>query len=159
MNNRKKKKGYTTTGRNSLLLVQSYFPRVGMVVDATKPVIIDVTQQDASNAKVRDPNNCAFALSCCRILKADGAIIGLSTSYIIKGKKALRYKNTEALCREIVSFDRKAGFDLGMYMMSPASPGGRLGVHKGGPGRGDKKNNGIKRFRHWTKNVRVLGVD
>jgi len=84
-------------------------------------------------------------------------IIGLTTSYIIRGNTATRYGNPETVSREIVSFDRKAGFDEGIYLLSAICPSNRLGVHKSGPsGRATGGTPRHKSFRHYTKNVRVV---
>ena len=126
-----------------------------MVFDALKTVVIEVTNNDSSSTAVKNPLICAFARACQREFTADGVIIGLATSYIIKGKKATRYQNPETVSREIVSFDRKAGFEPGIYLLSAVPPASRLGVakHRGG----NHTGTGKPRTRHVTTNVRVVG--
>jgi hypothetical protein len=141
----------------ALRIVRSHgFPQVEKVVDATRPAVVEVTASDNKNAVALHHNQCAFALACVRDLRADGVIIGMTTSYIIKGKTAIRYRNTETLGREITSFDRKAGFDIGFYHLSPCSPSNAMGKsHQARSGRSGKSYNKMGHYRHYTKNVRA----
>jgi hypothetical protein len=149
------KKAHTKIGRSSLAIVRKHFPQVEIVIDGTRPVTIKVNGRDTTSKAIKNPLICAFALSCQRAFRADGVIIGLTSSYIIKGRHALRYKNPESVSREIVSFDRNAGFEEGVYQLSTVEPSRRFGVavHRGGNLTGKMG----KRFRHVTKNVRVVG--
>jgi len=154
----KKKSQYKVggVGRNSLVMVQSYFPKVTNVVDANKPALIEVTKGDNTTANIKSHKTCALAVACKRMFRSDGVIIGLTTAYIIKGKIAYRYKLGGTTSREITSFDRKAGFDIGFYQLTPAPPSNRLGVYQGNPNRpsGAKKPK-VKRFMHFTQGVRT----
>jgi hypothetical protein len=136
----------------SLAIVRRFFPQVERVVDAQKSELIEVTHQDNSNGAVKSHRTCALAVACKRFFEADGVIIGQGTSYIIHRKVATRYTNNETVTREIVSFDRKAGFDEGIYRLSPPSPASRLGAkHKGGSKSGKL---GKRKFRHYTTGIR-----
>lgn len=151
MKTRKKRK----IGGNSLAMVRTFFPKVQFVEDATVPAIVEVTDSDNNNADVKSHRTCALAIACKRFFKADGVIIGLTTSWIVRGDKATRYSNAGTVSREITSFDRKAGFDAGRYLLSPASPAGRLGlVRSDNPNRHSRKS-GTRSFRHYTRNVRT----
>jgi len=142
------------TWHTSLRIVQKHFPNVEIVSDAEKEILIEVTPTDNTSKAVKNPLICAFARACQRAFTADGVIIGLTISYIVKGKKAMRYKNPESVSREIVSFDRKAGFTPGVYQLSPINPASRLGVsHRGG----SNSKNPKPRHRHVTSRVRVIG--
>jgi len=142
------------TKNNALHLVRKYFPQVEIVVDSGKSVIIEVTPGDASSRDLKNPAACAFARATKRTFVADGVIIGRTTSYVVINKKASRYMNPETVTREIVSFDRGAGFYPGIYVLSRVNPSRRLGVsHRGGNSTGKHG----KRLRHVTANVRVLG--
>lgn len=137
----------------ALRIVQRHFPKVTLVNDAIKPAIIEVTPLDASSKAVKNPQLCAYARACQRKFNADGVIIGLTTSYIIRGATATRYLNPATVSREIVSFDRNAGFEEGSYLLSAVNPCRRLGVpHRGGQATGKA----TPRFRHAMTNVRVL---
>jgi len=152
----KKKSNYGVPGRNSLALVQRFFPKVEAVEDAVKPVIVEVTANDNKIANIKSHRTCALAVACKRTFRADGVLIGLTTSYIVKGKIAYRYKNADTVSREITSFDRKAGFDVGFYHLTPASPAARLGMKPSNPGRpSGKHSKKPKRFMHFTTGVRT----
>ena len=138
----------------SLSLVRKYFPIVEMVVDSNKSAIIEVTSSDASSKDRRNPAACAYARACKRTFTADGVIVTKTMSYIIINRKATRHQNPETVTREIVSFDRGAGFEPGIYILSAVHPSRRLGVnHRGGKASGKQG----KRIHHVTTNVRVLG--
>lgn len=151
MKHRKKQ----SIGGNSLAMVKTFFPKVEFVEDARTPAIVEVTKADNDNADVKSHRTCALAIACKRFFAADGVIIGLTTSWIVRGKVATRYQNSGTTSREITSFDRKAGFDTGRYLLTPAPETARLGrVRSHNPNRrGEKK--GIRSFRHYTRNVRT----
>jgi len=148
----------TDKNNHSLKLVRRYFPQVDEVVDSNKPAIAHVTRVDVAKAKIKDPNYCAFAQCLERMFKADGVIIGLTTSYVIKGKRAIRFQNTETVKREITSFDRKAGFDEGYYNLSLVSPSRKLGRQRTDKAnkRGPHLTKADRKYRHFTQGVRVL---
>jgi hypothetical protein len=133
--------------------ISRMYPNVITCVDATKPVEVSVNRRDCKMAKRLNPSECALAQAARRELKVDGVIIGMSTSYIIKGDQAIRYATPLSVSREIVSFDRHQDFAPGDYYLIPASPARRYGVrhnHKGG------KSKIAKRKHHQTARVRVL---
>jgi hypothetical protein len=143
-------------GGNSLRMVRSYFPKVERVDDATKPAIVEVTKTDVANAERKNHRICALALACKRSFNADGIIIGLTTAWVIKGKIATRYHLGDSISREITSFDRGAAYDVGLYNLVPISPCARLGtVRSTNPNRSGKNTGGLKKFRHYTRNVRT----
>ena len=134
--------------------LKSLFPQVESLVDATKPVEVAVTRKDCKDSKRLDPTNCALAHAAKRALHADAVIIGMSTSYVIKGNQAIRFATPESVQREIVSFDRHQDFAPGEYYLTPKSPAGRLGAsqrkNKGGT------NKKAKRKLHTSERVRIL---
>ena len=129
------------TNLHAISRVRSYFPNITKVVDAKTPILVTVTKEDARKGTVKDPSKCAMAQACMRSEKADGAIINLSTSYIIKGDVAYRYKTCETVAREICSYDRHKDFAEGVnYRLSAPAKSQRLGF----------KNHGGKRGPHLT---------
>jgi hypothetical protein len=156
---KQRKQYHGKSGIKSLKKIHKYFPKITSIEDASKPVVVEVTPNDVATSNVRDPAMCAFAKACYNKFNADGVIIGLSTSYVIIGERAIRYRNTQGLIREIVSFDRKAGFEAGTYMISPHSPASRLGLYKGRETHPRSNGKDRRQFKHFTTNVRVLGVD
>ncbi len=91
---------------------------------------IEVTPRDASSKAVRDHNGCAMAVACKRALKLDGVIISRSIAYLIKGDHATRFKLPESISREVVSFDRGAGFAVGKYELERVPKTSRLGYRE-----------------------------
>lgn len=152
-----RKQSHGKPGSKSLNIIRQYFPKVSEIVDAKARAIIEVTKEDAKSSGIKDPLMCAFAKASYRAFDADGVIIALTTSYVIMKKRAIRFKNSETLSREIISFDRRGGFDPGLYLMSPFSPRQQLGVYKGRPTHVKSKGGADRRqFRHFTRDVRVL---
>jgi hypothetical protein len=141
----------------SLAMIRRYFPLVQMVKDAAKYMVVEVTSEDNANAAVMNHRTCALAIAATRCFHADGAIIGMTTSWLIKGRTAFRFKNAETVTREITSFDRRAGFDAGSYLLSPPCESSRLGmVRSHNPHRGSNGNRTRRpSFRHYTRNVRA----
>lgn len=115
-------------------VVSRAFPGVVRAVDARVPALVTVTGRDCGKrARVKDPGACAMARACKRQYRADGAIIGLSKSYIIKGNVATRYTTPESVAREITSFDRSAGFAPGKYHLRPPCAAQRLNHKRRSP--------------------------
>jgi hypothetical protein len=137
----------------ALQIVQSFYPEVTKVRDSKRNLTIKVTKADAHNTGVKKHKDCALAVACKRE-GADGAIICVKTSYIIRGTEAIRYKNPESVAREVVSFDRKAGFEPGEYALSKVPTSNRLGTIRAWKksGRTSKKSMNY----HRTENVRIL---
>ena len=145
-------------GARALKVIQEFFPNVEHVADATEPLVVEVTKKDNESAAVKKHNQCALAVACKRKTNATGVIIGTSTAYVINGNEAIRYKLLESTSREIVSFDRKGGFDVGTYPLKVPHKYNRLGAKREfNSGTRGKGRSGPK-LRHYTRGVRtVLG--
>jgi hypothetical protein len=143
---------------DALHIVQEFFPKVTSVKDAKEPITVQVTKGDNNSAKVRDHKACAMAVACKRTEHADGVIVSVVTAYVIKGTTATRYHLPESVSREVVSFDRDAGFQPGEYTMTVPCPTRRLGAIIGGnTGRAANSERKIQR-KHKTTGIRtVLG--
>lgn len=112
----------------ALARVRKYFPHVNKVRDAKEGILISVTAADSKGALKKDPANCALAVACRRQGIADGAIINIGFSYLIKGDVATRYKTSHTVGREITSFDRHQDFAEGRdYRLSKIGPSAALG--------------------------------
>jgi hypothetical protein len=121
----------TVHHRNALTRVQKHFPNVKFVKDSNKTITIRVTEADSKEGTKKDPAGCALARACVREKHSDGAIIGIGTSWLIKGNTAIRYKTSQTVAREIVSFDRHQDFAIGKdYKLSRISPKARLGANR-----------------------------
>jgi hypothetical protein len=139
----------------ALRVVQRYYPEVTTVVDATKPLDIEVQPKDVRNVHRKKHDRCVLAEVCKNRPGVDGVVVAISTVYIVHGKEATRYVQGESSRREIVSFDRSGVFEPGIYRLRPPSASNRLGYQHH---HARKKGAGIKRrgFRHLTQNVRRL---
>jgi len=142
---------------SALTTLQKIFPQVEQVKDSNTTILVSVTSEDSSKARKKDPKNCALARACVRQKLADAAIIGIGYSYLINGNKAIRYKTSNGVAREIVSFDRHQDFEEGNnYLLSKVSPSGRLNRHKGSGGPHKIKRDTSKTKVHRTANIRVI---
>jgi hypothetical protein len=137
--------------------LKKLYPNVEHAVDASKPIEILVDADDCKKAERLNPTECALARAAKRELKADGVIIGMQSSYIIKGNVAVRFATPESVRREIVSFDRHQDFAPGEYYLTPKSPSMKLGKnyhpdrnYKGG------KIKDARRKHHMSARVRIL---
>lgn len=142
---------------SALNTVRKFFPGVEVVTDATRPAKIEVMASDANPRAAKNHEACALAIACKRQMNLDGVIISRSIAYLVKGKKARRFQLPPATSREIVSFDRGAGFQPGVYLLSKITANKRMGQRQGSDRR-TPGNGKPKQFRHITANVRtVLG--
>ncbi len=153
---RKTKTKTTNHSSSAIARLQKSFPNVKEVVDATEDTDIVVTKGDTTTKAVRNHKECALAQACRRVFAAEGAVINVTSAYIIQGKTAYRYKLPESVSREIVSFDREAGFEPGTYHLHTPPPSSRLGVAaRTGSRAGYKKGNGRPyKSYHFTDKVR-----
>lgn len=133
--------------------IKRLFPQVEHAFDSADAVEISVNKNDCKNATKLNPAECALARAAKREFQADGVIVGISTSYIIKGKEAMRFSTPESVSREIISFDRHHDFAPGEYYLRPKSASQRFGenTHKGGG-----KNKTARRKVHNSARVRIL---
>src|SRR6266404_4466801 len=106
----------------SLELVRKFFPEVTRVEDSGRNSIIEVTKKDETIAKKKSHKTCAMAVACKRKFDLDGVIISVNRAYLIKDKVARRYMLPESVSREVVSFDRDAGFEPGEYELQKVAP-------------------------------------
>jgi hypothetical protein len=114
---------------------------------------IQVTKSDVNRSRKNDPSNCAAAVAYKRQYQTD-AEVHLSRTYVKTkdGKAWIRFRTPESISREIVSFDRSAHFEPGIYTLRAVSQHGRLGQYKG---RLTPKTDAKKRApSHMTVNVR-----
>src|SRR6266536_185942 len=137
--------------------IREALPQVTKVRDADSTINITVLPKDSAAGRRRDPNNCALARACVREKIADAAVIGIGSSWLIKGNVATRYLTSEAVSREITSFDRHHDFAAGQdYKLSRIPPAKRLGK-KEWPKTGPHIRTKIDASAyHHTANIRVI---
>lgn len=160
----KKQKREQTTDRIIRRLHRLGFTKVKHVKDANDPIWVNVTKKDSNEGRRNEPSDCALARACVRELNADGAVVNIGTSYIVKGNTAVRFKTSAGVGREITSFDRSAGFAPGNdYLLSAIPPASRLDAsRKRGSATGPHTTTDTKRqnvHRHHTENIRVNRVE
>ncbi len=151
-----KTKTHQPSKQSALARIQKQFPQVKKVRDATETISVTVIPADAVKGRRKDPATCALARACVRTSIADAAIIGLSSSWLIKGDTATRYLTSEGVSREITSFDRHQDFQSGNdYKLSRVGKSKRLGkIWEGtGPHLTTKK---VTQKIHHTANVRII---
>lgn len=147
-------------GYRALAHIKQHFPNVTSVCDAKKNASIEVTGRDVSTSKRKKHAECAMAVACKRKFELDGVLISRSVAYLIKDNKATRYDVPSSVSREVVSFDRGAGFEQGEYELSTPSKTFEDAITASRAGGDNKSSSGVKRFRHITSNVRAaLGSD
>src|SRR5262245_45919613 len=139
----------------ALQVVQKFFPEVKQVKDATRNLTIEVTKRDASSKAVRNHKECALAVACKRSEKMDGCVIAIKRGYLVKDNVAYRYDIPETVSREVVAFDRNAGFAPGLYRLN--KPAKKLGSPATGKKHGGESTNGNDRkLRHFTDGIRRI---
>lgn len=139
----------------ALLVVQKFFPKVEIVVDAVCPALIEVTAKDANSKAVMDHVACAMAVACKRKFHLDGVLIARSIAYLVKGKRARRFFVPPSVSREVTSFDRGAAFMPGKYMLSAICKTARLGADRGRNKPTGPHSNSKPIFRHVTSKIRT----
>jgi len=102
----------------SLAIVKKFFPNVSTVSDAKKTVRVEVTKKDSNSSTVKNHKGCAMAVACKRTFDLSGVVISRDRAYLVTGEKAVRYALPESVSREVVSFDRNAGFAEGTHQNS-----------------------------------------
>lgn len=132
-------------------------PKVTQVLDATSPIKITVKDADCKDGVGSDFSECALAKATRREFKADACLIGLSYSYVIKGKTAVRYKTPQSVSREIVSFDRHHDFDTGVYHLASVPDTQKLG-NSGYQRVSGYKSSKTKRNYNYHESARVRRV-
>lgn len=132
------------------------------VIDATKSILIHISQRDVNTSKTKDPASCAAAKCCMRtITQCEGARIHVGRAYLKMGGKWVRYLTSPALRTEIVAFDRGADFMPGVYSLSAIPPSMKVGTKKpkkGGPSTQGKRARKLRVY-HITTNVRPRGAN
>lgn len=135
--------------------VSDMFPNVTECYDSDRAIDIEVSNIDIHDSKPLDPTDCAIAKAFKREAHVDAAIIGISSSYLIKGHTAIRFKTPIAVRGEIINFDRHGDFQEGHYYLIPPSVSKKLGQYNSGS-KENTTNHVTKRIIHKTEKIRVL---
>lgn len=100
------------------------------VVNATKPLAIEVTPRDVKSGDTKDPGACAVALACMHMGYTE-ARVHLARTYLRLGNKWLKFRTPQSIRTELISFDRGGDFQTGTYILSAIQPSGRTGKAHG----------------------------
>jgi hypothetical protein len=94
------------------------------IVNADKPLVIEVPKQLPKKGRRKNSYHCAFAEACALKPDVEEAIIHLSTAYIrFKGHKRFRrYRVQQRLRDQIVMFDKYGDFEPGEYTLGIIQP-------------------------------------
>jgi hypothetical protein len=141
-------------GKSALGIVRKYYPNVTSITDAKKPIQIEVTASDCKAGRRKGASSCAMAHAFQR--EYDGAIISLSTAYLIKGDKAVRYRVPHSVSREIVSFDRARKFAPGDYHLD--KPAQSLGTPNSNSKKRYKNSDGQRYAKHKARSHKTAGI-
>jgi len=134
------------------------------VVDARKPMTIEISPDDVKRGANKSPDSCAVARACMRQIGAAIATkVHLSRTYVkFKDKdgtiKWMRFGTPVSIRSEIVGFDRGGTFEPGVYTFAPVQPSVRFGTKRkryDHRTRGPRAGKPSKRSKpHYTQNVR-----
>jgi hypothetical protein len=93
------------------------------VYDAKSRVVIEVSREDITGGKSKEPSSCAAARACLRqVPKCTEVRVYKSRTYLKLQNKWYRFHTPQSMKLEIVAFDRGANFLPGVYVLSPMQP-------------------------------------
>ncbi len=127
------------------------------VVDATKPLPLYIGKNDVRLGATKDPASCAAARALCRKKGIQQARVHIGRTYVLVGKKWIRYLTPDSLRAEIVSFDRGGSLVGGFFRLAAMARSKRTGKRQGTARTGGR---GKKRAKyHITTGVRQWGAN
>jgi hypothetical protein len=125
------------------------------VIDAKKPLKLEVSRDDVKTASKKLPNACAVAKACYRELHAKEVRVHLSRVYVRTNNAFwTRYVTPKSMRTEIIAFDRGGKFVPGVFHMAAPQPSKRLGPKDNG-GKSTKPNNKPKKLYAVVRDVRL----
>jgi hypothetical protein len=90
--------------------------------DAKKPIKIEVSASDITNATRKNSRQCAFACAAKRgIPKVKHAYFFRTTAWLEYADRLVRYRLTPSMQKEVVAFDRGGAVAPGKYTLEPFS--------------------------------------
>jgi len=130
------------------------------IIDATKPVTLEINANDIAKADRKEPLDCAVARACRRELHAKKVRVHLTRIYIMYNDGSWRrYMTPPSMRSDIIGFDRGGTFPPGIFVLRP--PVGTrktTGKRKGNaPKHTQARNNPNRKKRvkyHLTEDVR-----
>jgi hypothetical protein len=131
------------------------------MIDSRRNIVVEVSSKDCKAAE-GNPKDCALARAVKREYKGKGVLAAYflrTSAWLEYEDKLVRFDLPISVQKEIVSFDRGAGFAPGKYSLSKVPPSSKLGTRPRPPG---KRSNGRGRRTviHRTEGVRnVVDID
>lgn len=93
------------------------------VIDAKRPIMLNITTLDIRKADPKQPDSCAIARACMRELHVKEARIHLGRIYLrTNDSNWTRYQTPSALRDEIIAFDRGGTFQPCGARLLPVAP-------------------------------------
>lgn len=133
------------------------------VHDAKSRIVIEISRQDISAGKTKDPSSCAAAKACLRqVPKCTSVRVYKSRTFLKIRDKWFRYHTPPSMKLEIVAFDRGAHFLPGVYVLSPMQPSHRATGKSHSNSVAKKKKGPVKKKRtpyHLIEGVREFSSD
>lgn len=130
------------------------------VVDATKKIVLKITERDVKKGNTKDPGACAAALACMRELpNCTEARVHLGRTYVKTGRNWTRFQTPHSLRSEIVAFDRGGEFAPGEYTLSPLQPTKKASGKRQGTSTPKKKPSKPRAKYHTISGVRAHGAN
>lgn len=129
------------------------------VINAVKPVVLEVTGADIKTGTNKNPSQCAAAQACLRQLKVVSARVHVGRTYIELSNHWVRYLTPPSLKSEIVAFDRGGTFEPSTHVLGaipPAKATGKKQSHSKHASTPKKKR---KRAYHITTGIRERGAN
>lgn len=125
------------------------------VIDATESVILRVTARDIRGASIKEPNQCAIARACRRVLHVKEARIHLSRMYLrTNDHNWVRYAVPKSARAEMIAFDRGGNIEPAEFKFDRVKPSDRLGKPNKSPRKSTGKPGNPLRKPHIVTNVR-----
>jgi hypothetical protein len=118
------------------------------VLDAKKPIVLNITPNDIAKADRKEPADCAVARACRRELHAKEVRVHLGRVYVRQNEgNWLRFMTPRSLRSEIIAFDRGGSFEPGEHKLAAPQPSKRATGKRQGSvkPKGRPKSRGPKR--------------
>jgi len=115
------------------------------VRDATRDLILHITEADIKGSKRADNDHCAAANALCRQEHFKSARVHKNVTYVMnKDGTVTRYRTPKSLYMEIMIFDRGGRMEPGEFKLQAPKGTLRLGHHEKPKGKGNKTGRPVK---------------
>jgi hypothetical protein len=94
------------------------------IIDATEPLVLNITEQDCKRGKANDPHQCAAAM-CIRRTYPEKLVdteVHRQVTMIELANKVIRYVTGRALRDQTIRYDAAHKFEPGPYVLNKVPP-------------------------------------